>query len=85
MSNGPEHYRTAERLLADMPTVADWRDRPDEAEEHRRLAISAAQVHATLALAAVTAERMASRGPGDIPYHWQEIVHPNDVEPKAAF
>ena len=82
---GPEHYREAERLLADMPTVADWQDRPNEAEEHRRLAISAAQVHATLASAAATAERMASRGPGDIPHHWKEIVHPNDVQPKAAF
>lgn len=54
--NGPEHYREAERLLGDRPTVRDWRDDPEKAEEHWRLTIAAAQVHATLALAAATVE-----------------------------
>ncbi|GAB2731486.1 hypothetical protein [Streptomyces bullii] len=53
---GPEHYREAERLLAGRTFPADpelrieERHRPPTAEE-----IAAAQVHATLALAAATA------------------------------
>ncbi|GAA3717894.1 hypothetical protein [Streptomyces tremellae] len=49
--NGPEHYREAERLLV----LADYHDDPD-----RR---AAAQVHATLALAAATVASAASSGP----------------------
>ena len=49
---GQEHTAEAERLLTDMPTVADWDDHPGWAEEHVRAAFAQAQVHATLAVAA---------------------------------
>lgn len=47
--NGPEHYAEAERLLA----TADASSTPDNAAA---FLVSIAQVHATLALAAATAE-----------------------------
>lgn len=49
---GPEHYREAERLLAESQTIT----RPHE-EGHCEAdrSIAEAQVHATLALAAATA------------------------------
>lgn len=75
---GPEHYREAERLLtlADRSwetevnhnTVIEW----DEAT------LSAAQVHATLALVAATAEPIAQALTGDddttIPCAWAEVI-----------
>jgi hypothetical protein len=64
--NGPAHYRDAERLLA----LAD-----DSAEvTHDRL-VSQAQVHATLALAAATAnvsEIIRASGP--------DRHHPDDAD-----
>lgn len=53
--NGPEHYKEAERLLADMPTVRQWFESPEHAADHAKHVTAAAQVHATLALAAATA------------------------------
>jgi hypothetical protein len=46
---GPEHYAEAERLLALAPSMLEspWRE---------QVTITAAQVHATLALAAATAQ-----------------------------
>lgn len=52
---GPEHYREAERLLTDRPSVADWTDRPVLAQEHWQQTLAEAQVHATLALTAAMA------------------------------
>lgn len=56
-----EHYREAERLLADRPTAADWRDDAVGARKDLRDALAEAQVHATLALAATLREENASR------------------------
>lgn len=48
---GPEHYRTAERLLRAVDVY-----RASEDNYSAQMAIAEAQVHATLALAAATAE-----------------------------
>lgn len=51
MASGPDHYREAERLIQ-LAESCDW---TTEFEPYREPAIRAAQVHATLALAAATA------------------------------
>jgi hypothetical protein len=56
---GPEHYKAAEKTLADLDGAA-------VVLEEFMAAIAAAQVHATLALAAATA---TARGNAD-PYDW---------------
>lgn len=50
MSTGPEHYREAERLVEASPATSDG----DQWLEDVRINLAAAQVHATLALAAAT-------------------------------
>ena len=67
--NGPEHYREAERLLANL---ADAHDRIAHLDLSgagfvaiRGQVIAEAQVHATLALAAATAVPAASAYDGD--------------------
>ena len=50
--NGPDNYVEAERLLADVERTPD---QYGEAAEYCRQQLAAAQVHATLALAAATA------------------------------
>lgn len=71
---GPEHYRAAERLI----TLAESCDWTTEVEAYRGPALAAAQVHATLALAAATAEPIAQSydGPDDttIPRAWSEAI-----------
>ncbi|HET6356052.1 hypothetical protein [Streptomyces sp.] len=58
MPTGPEHYRAAERLLAESRTELRPNDEgPCEADR----TIAEAQVHATLALAAATALSEPSR------------------------
>ena len=52
--NGPDNYVEAERLLADVERTPD---QYGEAAEYCRQQLAAAQVHATLALAAATAYR----------------------------
>ena len=49
---GPDHYREAERLIAELVSI-----NPGGGEMHRasEVALAAAQVHATLALAAASA------------------------------
>lgn len=64
---GPEHYRAAERILAGVKTpdgaiVVD----PGTAE-----VIAAAQVHATLALAAATVDRSGVEFDSDA---WSEVT-----------
>ncbi|MBA2696959.1 MAG: hypothetical protein H0U62_14235 [Actinobacteria bacterium] len=50
--SGTQHYREAERLLVEVDKTPDqW----GEAAEYCRQQLTAAQVHATLALAAATA------------------------------
>lgn len=70
--NGPEHYSEAERLLdhaktcmegvapEDCDTYEDYADLLNAARVDAQMDIAAAQVHATLALAAVSA--LASSG-----------------------
>lgn len=55
---GPEHYAVAERLLAELP---EWRP---ETSTYANI-VASAQVHATLALAAATAEPFVQRWAGD--------------------
>ena len=52
--NGPDNYREAQRLLGEVETTPD---QYGEAAEYARQQLAAAQVHATLALAAATAYR----------------------------
>ncbi len=52
--NGPDNYREAHRLLGEVETTPD---QYGEAAEYTRQQLAAAQVHATLALAAATAYR----------------------------
>jgi hypothetical protein len=67
---GPEHYREAERLLSNAsftslsgrPVTRDGR--PMSADEHAVL-VARAQAHATLALAATQASRLADPYIGD--------------------
>lgn len=65
---GPEHYREAERLLAQ--EYETW--------EERAAIAAAAQVHATLALAAATALGAGQvEDPGMLPddmHAWQELA-----------
>jgi hypothetical protein len=60
---GPEHYREAERLLAEADVPPQQRAEPGwlTADE----LVVAAQVHATLALAAATAAGQATAYDGD--------------------
>jgi hypothetical protein len=67
---GPEHYRSAEQLLAQAERVnndlADGRYPQHEVNGRNagmRVLIDCAQVHATLAVAAATAELDADEGP----------------------
>lgn len=67
MSSGPEHYAEAEQLLAQADEWLDGEDAPDSFElVHARRAedLAAAQVHATLALAAATALAEGGMMPG---------------------
>lgn len=57
---GPEHYRAAEQLLADVSTGGFVSDGTECANT-----IAAAQVHATLALAAATALGVGGDNPPD--------------------
>lgn len=56
MATGPSHYCAAEALVEQARGIED--------ADARRDLIAAAQVHATLALAAATAELGAHEGPG---------------------
>jgi len=77
---GPEHYREAERLV-ELSESVDWQDgdpdRPNRAE-YAQTILASAQVHATLALAAATAEPIAQAydGPDDtsIPAAWSAAI-----------
>lgn len=60
--SGPQHYREAERLLAGAQNVMDVA--PVDGLTRTECA-ALAQVHATLALAAATAARLADRYIGD--------------------
>jgi hypothetical protein len=57
MASGPEHYRTAEALLQ---MASDHEVDPDTPYAHEQYLLAAAQVHATLALAAATALALAA-------------------------
>ena len=59
--NGPQHYREAERLLAD----AKARREKDKYDVFADVLVAEAQAHATLALAAATAAEQATAYDGD--------------------
>ena len=63
---GPEHYAEAERLLA----LADRHTRGVTYNQEWALTLTAAQVHATLALAAVTA--VGTAGPDG--HAWADVA-----------
>jgi hypothetical protein len=73
--SGPEHYREAERLADEAETWANadtgWKGQLTSAErvERRDSDLAAAQVHATLALAAATADPYAR---GD--HGWAQVL-----------
>lgn len=56
--NGPQHYEEAENLIDDA-----WQVRIDSDMEGSRMRLAAAQVHATLALAAALGTLDAFQGP----------------------
>jgi hypothetical protein len=69
--NGPDHYREAERLLDECCTDDGFFPAEDDADmDHHRNPLMAAQVHATLALAASNIEA-ATRRPSAA---WTEVV-----------
>jgi len=73
--NGPDNYVEAERLLADVERTPD---QYGEAAEYCRQQLAAAQVHATLALAAATAypgvrDHWAAADTGT-PRDWAEVA-----------
>lgn len=61
---GPEHYRRAERAIAEFKRTGDYGD------------IAAAQAHATLALAAATAWPVVDRYKGDscLTNEWSDVI-----------
>ena len=71
---GPDNYVEAERLLADVERTPD---QYGEAAEYCRQQLAAAQVHATLALAAATAYPAVRDHVGsshDTPGEWAEVA-----------
>jgi hypothetical protein len=82
---GPEHYKQAEKILGGLDTVRDQltAGKPTTADVNAGIAIingliAEAQIHATLAVAAATAEA------GDLvrwdeksgPTEWQQVIYP---------
>lgn len=67
--NGPQHYKEAEELLAYVAENPNEEDEP-----YLQLVAVTAQVHATLALAAATADQTVARGPGDVGPGWLEVL-----------
>lgn len=69
--NGPEHYREAERLLAEAAVEG-----AEGTHFVRPENLTAAQVHATLALTAATAARLTDTYVGDGPHinAWRHAV-----------
>lgn len=74
---GPEHYREAERLLA---VCAG----PQRGSELDAACTAAAQVHATLSLAAATAMNDAEGGFEAADWNaWREVAHVKPQEPQS--
>lgn len=67
MASGPDHYKAAEALLAEAAIAA-----PGSDEEMS--AVAAAQVHASLALAAATYDA----SPGPYVAAWDKVLDPKD-------
>ncbi|WP_042388280.1 hypothetical protein [Streptacidiphilus melanogenes] len=75
MASGPEHYLSAERLLAGPQKSAADRDRGSGVERHwapSQTDLLKAQVHATLALAAATA--LAAGAAEHLVQDWLPVV-----------
>lgn len=77
MSSGPEHYAEAERLLEQADEWLSGEDAPDSFElVHARRAedLAAAQVHATLALAAATWFADPAEGATEMAKQWWGVA-----------
>lgn len=79
MATGPEHYKTAEEILRRAGVETSNEAYNADADEATTMMIAAAQVHATLALAAAFALR-EHPGAGYIPqwYAWDKVAGKND-------
>lgn len=76
MPSGPDHYREAERLLAEQTKIVRHHD--DTCPEADRM-IAEAQVHATLANAAAIA--LAAVDPGPLEWNaWRDAAGVSDPE-----
>ncbi|HEY6279510.1 MAG TPA: hypothetical protein VIX86_24635 [Streptosporangiaceae bacterium] len=72
---GPGHYLAAERMLSSARS-------PQGRGEEEMATLAAAQIHATLALAAATAMNDSSGGMGAYDYDaWREIVSVHSPRP----
>lgn len=74
--NGPEHYAEAERLIG----LAEQTDWTTEVQPYRDPAIAAAQVHATLGLAAAVAAHVPTDGASGYTA-WREVIKPEPPAP----
>lgn len=70
---GPEHWRKAEFLL----------ETTGEDDHYRAYRLRAAQIHATLALAAATMARNMALTPADR-HEWQKAIDPEYAAEQAA-
>lgn len=86
--NGPDHYRAAERLLAGTPKTNADRERGIEGNDPwppTEMELRAAQVHATLALAAATALNDFEGGMSAPDYNtWMGVAGVNGTETAAG-
>lgn len=73
MATGPQHYAEAERLLADVLNPSTGNPFDDDEVGIVRNSLKAAQVHATLALAAATAP-ISHRNVVDETAAWAEVI-----------
>lgn len=85
--NGPEHYREAERLVAASARIIQGATANTfgEAAAGSRDVLTAAQVHATLALAAATA--MGTTGvpaDGDTALEWRRTINGTKISNSGA-
>lgn len=77
---GPEHYKTAQTLLANLRReVGRNSGTPLHTPDQQARMIAEAQVHATLALTAATAEQATTTSPDGSPDHWHTVLAPTQA------
>lgn len=90
MTTGPDHYRQAEQLLAGRPIAPEEREQGIEGDANwppSRMDLLAAQVHATLALAAAAATQFVIDAPDTrIGEDWEDAMsEPRDEDDFASY